>query len=81
MLNAPEDGGNSIRTVPTVEKRSVSFNQQMGRKSNLMRSHKNLHKMTKILFQDAFNVGRILMKMRKRKLVTHAAQTSFTKDV
>lgn len=81
VLNVPEDGGNSIKTVLIAEKRSVLFNLQMERKYNLMKSHKNPHKMTKISCQGVFNVGQILMKTRRRKPVTHAVLISFTRDV
>lgn len=81
VFNALVDGGNSTKTVHTAEKRLLLSSQQMDKKSNSMRSHRSLHKMTKILFQDVFNAGLILMKTSKRKLVTLVVPTLFTRDV
>lgn len=79
--NVQKDGGNSIKTALIVEKKSHSLSQQKEKISVLTKSQKNLQKMTKILFQDVYSVGQILMKMRRRKPVILAVPVSFTRDV
>ena len=81
VFNVLGDGGNSTKIVLIAENKSPLSNQQMGRRYNLMKSHKNLQKMTKISFQDVFNVGLILMRTSKKKPVIPVVQTSSTRDV
>lgn len=81
VYNVLEAGGNSMKTVLTVDKRFPSFSQQMDKKYHSIKFHKNLQKMIKISFQDVFSVGLTLMRTKKRKLAIFAVVILFTRDV
>ncbi len=78
--NVLVDGGNSTKTVLTVEERSNSLRTQMATRLDAIKSQNNHQKMTQISSHDASSVGLISMKVRRREFALHAAQISFTED-